>query len=145
MPFRPRCVLDGLLLRCPACRKGKLYASPLRINERCPRCGYVFGLRDGEFTGAMMLAQFFWGALGLYGWFVLQYDTDASAATKLGWIVGCIVVLPLASYRHLKGAWVGIVRAGEELFDEGAGQDAQPGAGSAVTSSAPAGPPPRPR
>ena len=32
-------MLRGAALRCPACGKGKLYASYLKVNDVCPACG----------------------------------------------------------------------------------------------------------
>ncbi|MCA1813102.1 MAG: DUF983 domain-containing protein [Halobacteriales archaeon] len=89
-----------------------------RIHRACPWCGYVFGVQEGEFTGAMMLAQFAWGLVALYGYFYLVFYADASQTVKLAWIVVAGLLFPLVSYRHIKGLWVGIVRAGEALFDE---------------------------
>jgi uncharacterized protein (DUF983 family) len=36
----------GLLMRCPACGKGKLFAKFLVVNEHCPACGAKLGVGD---------------------------------------------------------------------------------------------------
>jgi hypothetical protein len=48
------------------------------------------------------------------------FYTDAGEQARWAWILGAGLLFPVLSYRHIKGLWVGIVRAGEELFEQGA-------------------------
>ena len=41
------------LLRCPACRVGAMFRSPVHMNARCPHCNYQFDKGNGYFLGAM--------------------------------------------------------------------------------------------
>jgi uncharacterized protein (DUF983 family) len=41
-------------LRCPVCGEGKVFRGMFAMNERCPKCGTVFGRNEpGYFLGAM--------------------------------------------------------------------------------------------
>lgn len=41
---------------CPACHKGRIFGSLLKMNERCPHCGLRFERETGYFTGAMYVS-----------------------------------------------------------------------------------------
>ncbi|MEM7101874.1 MAG: DUF983 domain-containing protein [Bacteroidota bacterium] len=50
-------------LRCPNCREGKLFVSPVNqfkdlfeMNKSCPNCGQAFFLEVGFYWGAMYMA-----------------------------------------------------------------------------------------
>jgi len=55
---RGRGVLAAILSRrCPKCREGAVFSSPLGMNEACPVCGLRFGRGEpGYFTGAMYVS-----------------------------------------------------------------------------------------
>ena len=46
-------ILRGL---CPRCRRGKIFARGIKINESCPACGLRFGREGGYYTGAMYIS-----------------------------------------------------------------------------------------
>jgi uncharacterized protein (DUF983 family) len=56
MEYEPRrrkvlgAILAGL---CPRCRRGRIFAGAVRMNEACPHCRLRFGREHGYFTGAM--------------------------------------------------------------------------------------------
>jgi uncharacterized protein (DUF983 family) len=47
--------------RCSECGEGPIFAGALRMNDRCPACGYKFERGPGYFTGAMYFSY----ALGI--------------------------------------------------------------------------------
>ncbi len=60
----------ALRLRCPSCGGGPLFASWLRMVDRCPQCGLRTGRgEEGYVVGAYMFniiaAELIWGALFL--------------------------------------------------------------------------------
>lgn len=112
--------LRGLLLRCPVCGKGRIGKGRWGLRASCPACGHRVEGGYGEFTGAMMLAQFGWTLLGLYGWFVFV-PQDAPLSWLVAWIVLFGAAIPLLTYRNVKGLWVGILAAGRDLFERDAG------------------------
>lgn len=70
-------------LRCPACRKGKLFPSDkvffdfsFKMNERCPNCGENFFKEPGFYYGAMFISYIFSGFFSLIfcGLLILVFD-----------------------------------------------------------------------
>jgi uncharacterized protein (DUF983 family) len=54
---RPTALVALLGKRCPRCRLGLFFASPLVMHEDCPVCGLDFDRGDpGYFTGAMYVS-----------------------------------------------------------------------------------------
>ena len=47
--------------QCSECGQGQVFQGALRMNERCPVCGYKFEREAGYFTGAMYFSY----ALGI--------------------------------------------------------------------------------
>lgn len=64
-----------LTLRCPRCRRGRLFRGLITMEDVCPACGLVYEREHGYFVGAMAIsyglaivvlgALFFVFALGL--------------------------------------------------------------------------------
>lgn len=54
----PGCIIRQ---RCSECGVGRVFRGAVRMNERCPACGYRFGRGPGYFTGAMYFSY----ALGI--------------------------------------------------------------------------------
>ncbi|MHB8585310.1 MAG: DUF983 domain-containing protein [Thermoplasmatota archaeon] len=79
--------------------------------ERCPVCGISFEPSRGEFTGAMMFAQGFFGTLGLGFWFILFITVGMPLWASLLWILLFGAVIPGLTYRNAKGAWTGAMYA----------------------------------
>lgn len=104
-----RGLLRGLALRCPRCGVGHMSSSlwtVARMRDACPSCGVTFHPARGEWSGALMFAQGIYFALGLLGVFALLLG-DAGLWTVLAWIALSCALLPLLTYRNVKGAWVG--------------------------------------
>lgn len=100
----------GALLRCPACRKGRMFASWTRMHESCPTCGVRFEPARGEFTGPVMIGQGVFALVAIMGWYVLRVWVLAPAWLQWTWLLG-FAAAPLVLYRNLKGAWVGLLAA----------------------------------
>lgn len=56
--FSPRIILRQ---QCSECGQGRIFRGSLRMNDRCPVCGYRFEREPGYFTGAMYFSY----ALGI--------------------------------------------------------------------------------
>jgi uncharacterized protein (DUF983 family) len=49
--------LWGILrLRCPRCRRGKVFRGVFAMNDPCPTCGLLFQREEGYFLGAMYVS-----------------------------------------------------------------------------------------
>lgn len=99
----------GIRRRCPVCHKGRLYAGPGRLNERCPACGIRFEPDPGDFAGALMLTMGVTGLFVALGTIVLEVAFHLSGDTQLWiWVTFACLFLPLA-YPNFKGAWLGFM------------------------------------
>jgi hypothetical protein len=57
-------------------------------------CGAPFDFGRGEFTGAVMLAQFGFCLIALYGSWFLTFVTPVPFEWQVAWVLGFGVVLP---------------------------------------------------
>lgn len=80
------------------------------MHEACAVCRSRFEPARGEFTGPVMFAQGIFAMVALMGWYVLRIWILAPAWAQWTWLLG-FTVAPLALYRNLKGAWVGLLAA----------------------------------
>jgi uncharacterized protein (DUF983 family) len=48
-----RVFVDAVLLRCPRCHQGRMFASWFRMRRVCAVCGLPFERASGEITGGM--------------------------------------------------------------------------------------------
>lgn len=88
-------VLGG---RCPRCRQGKIFATPLyaslgfgRMNETCPHCGLRFEVEPGYFIGAMYVSYAISGGVALVLGFLLFY----LAGDPGGWTYALVISLAM--------------------------------------------------
>lgn len=104
-----RAFLDGVRLRCPACRTGRMsprWWTVTRLHDRCPRCDIPFVPGRGESVGgveAAVYATALVGSLGVMAFVVAGAPRWVLAA----WVLGFGVLAPLLTYRNFRGAWVG--------------------------------------
>lgn len=68
----------AVTLRCPHCRKGRLFRKVYALNERCPVCGLVFERDEGDFWGSVVINYTFGSLAGLAA-------AVAVALMQLGW------------------------------------------------------------
>lgn len=102
---------DGLRLRCPACRQGRMGKGLFDLQPSCPRCGAPFEPEEGDFIGGVLVAYSVTAVLIVIGIYLVAVFTDLSArAQALLWAAAGTVFVVL-TYRNMKGAWVGILHA----------------------------------
>lgn len=100
-----------LRLRCPRCRKGKVFRGSFAMNDPCPVCGLVFQREEGYFLGAMYvsyaLSSVILAASFLAG-FLLLADWNQNLVLLLVWLP----YLPLtpAVFRYSRVIWMYIDR-----------------------------------
>lgn len=101
----------GLILRCPSCKVGHMGKGLFEVQERCPHCAAEYEPEEGDFVGAMLMAYSVTAVLIGVGIYLVAVFTDLSARAQLYlWsILGSLFLV--LTYRHMKGAWVGILYA----------------------------------
>jgi len=100
-------MLRGILtLRCPRCRRGRLFSGLLDMPERCPVCGLIYEREHGYFVGAMAISYGL--AVGLVA--VLFFGALAITRWPLEWVllVASAAFLPLAPLclRYSRALWI---------------------------------------
>ncbi|MEN9934618.1 MAG: hypothetical protein RLZZ387_1197 [Chloroflexota bacterium] len=103
-----RAFLDGLLLRCPRCRRGPMFFSWFKMRPACPECGLLFERASGEITGGMGFN------------IVATLFVIIVAAAFIGFsgvpllpsflVMGLFaIIFPIVFYPSSRGLWVGIL------------------------------------
>lgn len=113
-------LVRGASLRCPVCGKAPLFRSYNRVIDKCRACGADFHASPGEWTGALMFAQGFFGLVALGGWYLLLLaGMGPSDWRGIVWLIAWGVVAPLVAYPSFKGAWIGAMYAAGGLEKPG--------------------------
>jgi uncharacterized protein (DUF983 family) len=103
-----RALLDGLVLRCPRCRQGRMFLSLFKMRKECPVCGMPFEKSSGEITGGMgintVVTQALVIALALLGWF-----TTIPLLPLMAGIVAIAIVFPILFYPISRGLWASVI------------------------------------
>lgn len=97
----------GLARRCPVCGQGRLFRRWFTMLERCPRCGFRFERREGQFVGAVGINTVVsFGALMivLIVGVVLSLPDLAVAPVLVACVITAVVV-PVFFYPVSKTLW----------------------------------------
>ena len=106
-----------MLLRCPACQRGRMFRSLFQMNVRCPVCGVVFERDAGEVTGAMAINTVLMSLLAIGG-AVLAIVTDIPASWIIGGTAVVMMLFGVFFYRHARAVWVGILFLTGAIFED---------------------------
>ncbi len=106
-----------ILLRCPACQRGRMFRSLFQMNVRCPVCGVVFERDAGEITGAMAINTALMSLMAIAG-AVLAIVTDLPASWIIGGTAAMMIVFGVFFYRHARAVWVGILFLTGAIFED---------------------------
>ncbi len=102
-------LLLGLLLICPVCERGRMYATQFTMHQYCPRCGAPFQRSTGEATGGMAITLVLVMAMGMAMGIPLVILTPISLWVALGCVGSLMIVFAVVFYRHARGLWVSIL------------------------------------
>ena len=112
-------VLQGLLGRCPACGKGKLFAGYLKFADRCNKCDQVFDTSDTGDGPAVFV-------MTIVGFLVVFPALAVEKVFKPEIWVHALMWLPLSTLLVLlllhpsRGMWYGLMfkfNAGEAVLN----------------------------
>lgn len=103
-----------LTLRCPRCRKGKLFTQPFNYTnafsmpKQCPECNLVYIREPGFFYGAMFISY------GITAWLffvigmIMTFGFGIDFNTALVVILIVAVLLFVYSFRVARSVWIHI-------------------------------------
>lgn len=104
-----RAVWDGLLLRCPRCHTGRMFATFFTMRRQCPVCGLLFESSSGEITGGMGINISVTLLLVIIGAIVIGLDRSLPLLPLLGALLVFSIVFPILFYPSSRGMWAGIL------------------------------------
>jgi uncharacterized protein (DUF983 family) len=106
-----------MLLRCPACQRGRMFRSLFQMNVRCPVCGVVFERDAGEVTGAMAINTALMSLIAIIG-AVLAIITTIPTGWLIGGTAAVMIFFGVFFYRHARAVWVGILFLTGAIFED---------------------------
>lgn len=101
-----RVIGRGLTFRCPNCGARGLFAGPLKMSKRCPRCGMLFEREEGFFLGAMVFNYVLSALLAVEVPCVLFLAGVLGEAMAVIIVISLCLVLPFLFYRPAKSFWL---------------------------------------
>jgi uncharacterized protein (DUF983 family) len=103
-----RVFLDCLLLRCPRCRRGRMFSGWFTMRQTCPECGLLFERASGEITGGMGFNIVFTLFLVIIAGAAIGFSSVPLLPAFL--IMGAVTILfPVLFYPFSRGLWVGVL------------------------------------
>jgi len=112
-----RALFDGLLLRCPRCHTGRMFARGFTMNRVCPNCGLPFEQATGEITGGMGVNTVVTLAVITLGSLVFGLNPSVPLGPLLIGLALFAILFPIAFYRSSRGicaAFLYITRDNQE-------------------------------
>lgn len=102
-----KAVGNGLLCRCPACGKGKLFRAYLKVADTCSNCGeHLSSARADDFPP--YIAIFIVGHV-LIGWMLHAEMSGPVDPMLYVWtMIPLAIILPLILLPSIKGAVIGL-------------------------------------
>lgn len=96
----------GLRLRCPVCGKGKLFETYFRMHPICSCCGVGFAREHGQWVGSLDINTF----VVVFGLMIASaFSPDWSLPVTLAVWGAAAIVVPLVTFRFVRGLWTAIV------------------------------------
>jgi hypothetical protein len=94
-------------MRCPRCRKGKVFKGLLEINDPCPVCGLLFEREEGYFLGAMYVSYALGCAIVAVAYFLADamWPDTSPLVLCLYLFAGYVPLMPLV-YRYSRVLWM---------------------------------------
>lgn len=108
-------IMRCLLLRCPACGRGRLFSVPFRVQRVCHSCGALFEREEGYFVGAISVNVLVTEAIILVVYLVSLSLVSFNEELIVAVLIPLAVVFPLAFYHHSWSIWVSFDHFFEEL------------------------------
>lgn len=97
----------SLLLRCPYCGQGKLFAGWLKMLDRCPNCGLKYEREPGFFLGSIYINYGLTALLVSVAYPVLSFNEIVPKAPLLFAAFVFVVLFPILFFRHARALWLG--------------------------------------
>jgi uncharacterized protein (DUF983 family) len=104
-----RALLNGLLLRCPRCHRGRMFESAFKMRQQCPICGLLFERSSGEVTGGMVINLVVTITIVMACSLIFGLYSAIPPLTLIGVLAIFTIVFPIIFYRTSRGLWAGLL------------------------------------
>ncbi len=109
----------ALMLRCPRCGGGHVFAGWFRMREACPACGFRFEREPGYFVGAIYVNYAITAAVALGGTWLLDDLIGLSLRTQLALAIGLALLCPVAFFHLARAVWLAVDHVVTRALDGG--------------------------
>jgi uncharacterized protein (DUF983 family) len=94
-------------LRCPRCRRGRMFHGSFAMNDPCPECGLVFQREEGYFLAAMYVSYALSVVLigGAY-WAVTSWLPGIGVVPTMLLTLSMYLPFAPAVFRYSRGIWI---------------------------------------
>lgn len=118
-PSLTQLLLRGLLLKCPTCGKGKLFAGWFIMSKECSECGRQHERAPGFFLGSIYFNYGVTAVIvtGMYG--ILRFALKMPPTTCLISTGLVCFIFPTWFFRYARALWVSF----DELWDPWKSED----------------------
>ena len=111
-------VLRSVDLRCPHCRRGRIFRNPWLAHERCPVCGLVFQRDEGDFWGGVVFTYTYAGIVSL-GVAALLIRLGVQDWERIAYgAAGAAIAAVLAIFPFAKAQWIALLYATRGHYEE---------------------------
>jgi len=104
-----RALLAGLLLRCPRCRRGRMFESIFGMRSECPVCGLRFERAAGEVTGGMVINFVVTGLVITIGSLYFGLFSRVPLSIVLLGFGAFAIIFPIVFYPISRGLWTSLL------------------------------------
>jgi uncharacterized protein (DUF983 family) len=104
-----RALFDGLILRCPRCHRGHMFARGFTMNQSCPACGLPFEKASGEVTGGMGINTVVTLLVVIVCSLIFGLNPAVPLVPLLLGLAAFAIIFPIAFYRSSRGLWASIL------------------------------------
>lgn len=100
-----RALIDGLILRCPRCERGRMFAHGFTMHRACPACGLEFERSAGEVTGGMAVNTVATLTVITVCSLVFGMNPAVPLLPLLLGLAAFAILFPIVFYRSSRGIW----------------------------------------
>jgi uncharacterized protein (DUF983 family) len=102
----PALLLNAMRLRCPVCRKGRIFPRLLKMADHCPECGVRLQREEGYFLGSIYFNYGVTcvGAGAIY--FGMLFGLQAPKNAALWTALAFTLLFPLWFWRYARSMWL---------------------------------------
>ncbi|MCA9052019.1 MAG: DUF983 domain-containing protein [Planctomycetaceae bacterium] len=111
----------GIRLRCPRCRKGRLFRDLFRMHPCCEQCRFVFERATGYFLGSTYINYGITAGTTTFSYLLFHFILGFRKEVVLPGLLTFCLIFPLVFFRFARSLWLSLdcwfdrVGASEEL------------------------------